>query len=539
MRIVSSKEMKEIEVRTWEKYGMSEELIIENVGSRAAQYLYDHYFKHHDFGEVVLLVGRGNNGADGLAIARHLRHYGIASRAFMLFPRDEWSKELAKQLARAEAYGVRISELKSADEFFAYLSTSTDGPMIIDAIFGTGVRLPLSERIQEVIKIANQFAKDLVAIDIPSGIYGDTGAIEGTAINASLTLAIGLPKMGHFIDRGPLRIGKLHILDVGFPRELLRGGNKVLVSTRDVATFKRKRSRFAHKNSFGHCLIIGGSPGLTGALCLASRAALKTGTGLVTATTWEKSYQELASRAIPEMMLGRIPVDTKKAQGLLDWLHNYEAVVIGPGLGRSENSRTAVVETLKRFEGPVVLDADALNVLSFEEDHSLIQRRRGVTILTPHLGEFARMTGVKVEKIMENPLTHLLDAVEKTGAAILLKGPSSFLAVPSGDIYVSYRPNEGMAKGGSGDVLAGIIGGLLAQRGSELKRGPRRGPEEGRDMLYQAVCLGLVVHSLAGEVCAKVVGARSMSAGDIIDHIGQAFNKLDEVTHGKNTNHHA
>ena len=537
MRIVSSKEMKEIEQKTYLNYGMKEELIIENVGSRAAHYLFDNYLQKKEFGEIIILVGKGNNGADGLAIARHLRHFNLAIRAFLLFPRTECTPDLLVQLTRAEAYGVRISEVKSPEDLFTYLNSSSENPFIIDAIFGTGVRLPLSRPMQEIIKMANQFGDEIVAVDIPSGIVGDTGAIEGAAINATVTLGIGLPKLGHFIDRGPQRIGHLHILDVGFPRELLKGGNKILVNYEEVATFKRTRSRFDHKNSSGHALLIGGSPGLTGALALAARAALKVGTGLVTATTWERSYQELTARVTPEIMIGRIPHDEKKAQDLLGSLGNYDSLVLGPGLGRTHFTRTAVLEIIKRYNGPLVLDADALNALSLEKDQSLLLRRSSVAIMTPHLGEFSRFIGVSIEKILENPLFYLSDAVEKTGAAILLKGPSSFLGIPSGEVYVNHHPNEGLATGGSGDVLAGIIGGLLAQRNTELKRGPRRGPEESCDMLYQAVCLAMVVHSLAGESCMQELGARVMSAGDIIAHFGPAFKKLDEVTLGKSTNH--
>ncbi|MBT3981848.1 MAG: NAD(P)H-hydrate dehydratase [Bacteriovoracaceae bacterium] len=533
MRIVNTAEMKEIEELTFSKFGMTESLIIENVGSDGADYLFSNFLKDRDFGEIVLLVGRGNNGADGLAIGRHLIKHGISVRAFMLFSEADCSDELKFQLQLARNYGIKVNDIKDPDELLSYFHNNQDEYFVIDAIFGTGVRLPLSAFVLDVIKLANEYADEMVSIDIPSGIMGDTGFYEGGAIKATTTLAIAAAKIGHLIDQGPQRIGKLHILDAGFPPELLMAGNKKLIDYKKAGILKKKRSRFAHKNTFGHCLVVGGSPGLTGALALASKAALKVGVGLVTAITWERSYQEMCSRVIPEIMMGKIPIDDEKAEALLLQLENFSSVVIGPGLGWSEYSRRAVVEVMKCFDGPVVLDADAINVLSLEKDRELLQKRADLTVLTPHLGEFARFIGVDVKKILEDPITHLKDVVDKTGVTILLKGPSSFVALPTGDIYVNYLPNEGLATGGSGDVLAGVLGGMLAQKATEIDRqiiSPSARDE--KEVYYQGICLGLVLHSMAGDIAGKKLGRRVMTAGDVIENFSDAFKKLDEVKIG-------
>ncbi len=290
MRIVSAQEMRKIEDRAFNEFGINERLIIENVGIRGADLLYEKYFKNKSWGEVIVLVGPGNNGADGLAIARHLRRYSFPVRAFLFFPPEECNEELKFQVRLAKNYGVKMNEIKSCDHLASYFTQGLSEFFVIDAIFGTGVRFPLSNFILDVIGLTNQYATKCISVDVPSGVDSDTGDVGPTAIKAHLTLAVALPKIGHYAGMGAEYRGQLEILEVGFPAVTLKGGPVSLLSLESARNMNRRRDKYAHKGLFGHVLIIGGSPGMTGALILASTAALKSGAGLVTAATWDQNY---------------------------------------------------------------------------------------------------------------------------------------------------------------------------------------------------------------------------------------------------------
>lgn len=522
MRIVSQKEMKELEVKTIKEFGFREELIIENVGLRGADYIRTNCLK--DFsGEIVVLLGSGSNGADGLAIARHLVRVGFKVTGFTLFPKKDCSDEFNNQLKLAQSFGVKIFNYSGMEELSSFFNEARK-LLVIDAIFGTGLRLPLPNFLYDVIKLVNDLADTTIALDIPTGVVCDTGAIQGNAIDADVTLAIALPKLGHYISHGARLSGKVEVLDVGFPKELLKAGDKFLLQIEDVIDTASKRSKFSHKNNFGHTLVVGGSHGLTGALALTTGACLRVGTGLVTGVTWEKQYHEYLVRVSPEIMTGLIPQDESKWSELVKELEKYDSVVIGPGLGRTPKSRKIVLEILNNFAGPVVLDADAINVLNLKEDRGIFSMRNAPTVLTPHFGEFARFTGAKMADLLARPVDHLRSLVETINCSVILKGPCTYLGFSSGGVYFNYFPNDGMAKAGAGDVLSGIIGGLLGQElnkesGSLLKE---------YKTFDRVVALGVLIHSRAGFHAAKSHGPRSMSAGTIINCLQDAFLELEQ-----------
>ncbi|MCO4794157.1 MAG: NAD(P)H-hydrate dehydratase [Bacteriovoracaceae bacterium] len=524
MKVVDLAEMRTIEEKTFGEFGFKENLVIENVGIRAADFIEIEFLAEKSFGEIILLVGRGNNGADTLSTGRHLRNRGYSVRAFQLFPEDKGTKEFDFQLQLAKNFGVKISELKSVEALSTYFFQTQDEYLVIDGVLGTGFNPPLSNFLMEVFEIVNHQSSIMISMDIPSGILGDTGAMSGAAISADLTLAIGLPKSGYYISEGAKRSGEIAVLDVGFPKVLTEEGDKYLLTPERVADLYRERSRFAHKNTFGHCLVLGGSKGLTGALLMASTAALKVGTGLITSATWDENYGELASRVTPEIMTGLIPTDEDEIEKIVRSLSRYDSIVIGPGLGRSAKARESVLKILNHFAGPVVVDADAIRVLSLKEDVEVFQRRKAPTILTPHMGEFSAFIDVPTEKVLENPIGYLKELVDQTNSCIVMKGSCTYLGFPNGEVYINYFPNDGLATGGSGDVLAGMLGGLLAQYLPEKKIS---GMFEDKEKIYQALCLGVAVHTLSGKHAAEQLGVRSMTAGSIIDHFTLAFKELD------------
>ncbi len=525
MRIVSKDEMRDIEKRANEEFGLSEDLINENVGREGARYIDEELLSEMPNSEVLLLVGKGNNASDGMAIARHLVNKGHIVRAFTLFPENEWSSELTKQMSMAKAFGVRVSAINEVEQIEGYLGQSQFNPFVIDAIFGTGVRLPLSQLHYNIISLINKLSSFTVSIDIPSGVDSDSGLIQGNAVEADLTLAIGLPKVGYYMADGSRLSGRIKVIEVGLPMKTLANGDKFLLDIDDVLETANRRDKFADKKVFGHTLVLGGSHGLTGALVMASQSALKAGAGLVTGATWENQYQEFIARLIPEIMTGYIPMDQKGWPRILKDINKYDAIVMGPGLGRSVRSRSLVLEILTNFKGPVVLDADAINVLSLADDAKVFAQRGAPTVLTPHFGEFCNFTGVKRADLNQRPLYHLKNLMDQISCTIILKGPCTYIGLTSGEVLFNYSPNDGMATGGVGDVLAGIIGGLLSQDQSVKNNSSLFNAYENFD---RTICLAVTIHSLAGQIAAKEHGVRAMTATSLISALGKTFSEVDK-----------
>lgn len=527
MRIVTQKEMKEIELEAQKRFHFPEKLIIENVAAGAAKKITEKLGHDIHAGELIFLIGKGNNGGTGLAIARHLASMGLESQAFLLFDKNEGSQEVKDQLKIAESYGVRTAYIDDISKLEAYFMQNSSPKIIIDAIFGTGVRLPLSQFLYEVIHFINQEKAYTISLDIPTGVEGDTGFIQGNAIQADLTLAVTLPKLGYYQADGARLTGEIEIISSGMPKALMdKGGDKFLVDTNIKDELPQPRNKFGDKKLFGHTLVIGGSHGLTGALVMASTASIKVGAGLVTAATWEPQYQEFISRLIPEVMTGYVPLDQAKWGRLIKDLEKYDAIVIGPGMGRSNRARMLVLEILNNFSGPVVLDADAINVLSLKEDAEVFKLRNAPTLMTPHFGEFSRFSGIPLEEVNKEPFYHLREVIEHINCTVILKGPCTYLGLTNGKTYFNYAPNDGMATGGVGDVLAGLLGGLIAQE-ANLKR--RVSLYNIYENLNRTILMGVLVHTWAGQFAAEKNGVRPMTATSLIEAFPDTFKALDEL----------
>lgn len=527
MRIVTHNEMKELEKIAQTKFSFSEKLIIENVALLSAKAITDKLGAELELGELIFLIGKGFNGGSGLAIARHLASMGQEARAFILFDEKDLSLEVKDQLKMARAYGVKIDFIDEMVQLESYFQQNTLPKIIVDAIFGTGVRLPLSHFLYDVISFINSAKSYTIALDIPTGVEGDTGQIQGNAIEADLTLAVGLPKLGYYQAQGAKLVGEVEVISSGLPKQVIeQGGDKFLIDKNLKTQLHQVRNKFGDKKIFGHTLAIGGSHGLTGALVMTSTAALKVGAGLVTAATWESQYQEFISRLIPEVMTGYIPNDQSKWSRLLQGLDKYDSVIIGPGLGRSLRARALVLEILNNFSGPVVLDADAINVLSLKEDAEVFRMRSAPTVITPHFGELSRFAGVPFEEVLSHPYQHLRDVIEQINCSVILKGPCTYLGLTNGKTFFNFSPNDGMATGGVGDVLAGILGGLIGQEANVKKRDTLYNIYEN---LNHAILTGVLIHTWSGQFAAKKFGVRPMTATSLIDSFPEAFMALDEL----------
>jgi hydroxyethylthiazole kinase-like uncharacterized protein yjeF len=526
MRIVTQAEMKELEQEAQQKYFFPEKLIIENVALLAAKAIVQKLGEEISMGELIFLIGKGNNGGTGIAIARHLASMGHESRAFILFDDKSLSTEVKEQLKIARPYGVKTAFIDDVQNLESYLQQNSFPKIFIDAIFGTGVKLPLSNFIYDVIHLVNREKAYTISLDMPTGVEGDSGQIQGNAIEANLTLAVGLPKLGYYQGEGARLVGDVEIISSGLPQQIMAsGGDKFLLDHDLKNDLPPARNKFGDKKLFGHTLVIGGSHGLTGALVMSSTAAIKVGAGLVTAATWEPQYHEFMSRLIPEIMTGYIPVDQAKWSRLIQDLEKYDSVVIGPGLARSTRSRKLVLEILNNFSGPVVLDADGINVLNLKEDAEVFKMRSAPTLMTPHFGEFSRFSGIPLEEVQREPYHHLKEVIERINCSVILKGPCTYLGFPNGKTFFNFSPNDGMATGGVGDVLAGILGGLIGQE-ANLKR---------RDSLYniyenlnRTILLGVLIHTWSGKCASDKLGVRPMTATSLIEAFPEAFKQLDE-----------
>jgi hydroxyethylthiazole kinase-like uncharacterized protein yjeF len=520
MRIVDVKEIKEIELSTINEFKFTESLIIECVGLRGADFIEEEVEDLEEY-VVSVVVGKGNNGADALAIARQLHNRGYLVHSFLLYKDDQHSAELKKQVELARSYGVSLVSGEDYKDLEAYFSDTKGKHLVIDGILGTGFKLPLSDDLSNIFNTTNINATTTFAVDIPSGVEGTSGKSCDFAIDADYTMSIAYPKTGHFISQGPTYTGELIILDVGFPNKFMEEGNKFLLGAYSLPTDLLERDKTAHKNSFGHTLLLGGSSGFIGAIVMASTASLKVGTGLVTAATWEANYQEFSSRIPPEIMTGIIDkVADDQHRHVLKDLDKYDSIVIGPGLGRGEESRKVVLDVLDRFKGPIVVDADAINVLSLEKDKDALCKRKYPTIFTPHFGEIERFSGTTKINFQENPFVLTQEITEQTCCSFVVKGANTYIGIPGGEVYLNNFTNDGMATGGSGDVLAGALGGFLAQQRKLVEK------EEGQmtyDHCVSPVCLSVMLHSMSGAIAASEEGEHVMSAQSLIENFPTVF----------------
>lgn len=527
MRIVTHAEMTELERIAQTKYHFPEKLIIENVAQLSASAIVNKLGPEIKMGELIFLIGKGFNGGTGLAIARHLSSMGHESMAFLLFDEKDCSQEVKDQLRIAKAYGVRTASIDEIASLEGYFQQNSSPKIIVDAIFGTGVRLPLSQFLYDVINLVNQEKAYTISLDMPTGVAGDSGLIQGNAISADLTLAVGLPKLGYYQADGARLVGEVEVIPSGLPKQVIsQNGDKFLIDKDLKDELPPARNKFGDKKLFGHTLVIGGSHGLTGALVMCSSAALKVGAGLVTASTWEPQYHEFISRLIPEVMTGFVPNDQAKWGKLIKDLTKYDSIVIGPGLGRSLRSRALVLEILNNFSGPVVLDADAINVLSIKDDAEVFRVRNAPTLLTPHFGEFARFANLSLEDVQKEPFFHLKEVIERINCSVILKGPCTYLGFPNGKTFFNFSPNDGMATGGVGDVLAGILGGLIGQEANLKKRDSLYNIYEN---LNRTILMGVLIHTWSGKFAADKLGVRPMSATSLIEAFPEAFKALDEL----------
>jgi hydroxyethylthiazole kinase-like uncharacterized protein yjeF len=524
MKILSAAEMREVDRLTTERFGVPSLLLMENAAARTVEATEKKFGGLADK-RALVICGRGNNGGDGAAIARLLPGKG-ASVDVLLLGRVEDAKgdartnfEAALDIAAAAGADFRFVEIETPEQFWAE-ATAYPHALFFDAIFGTGLARSASGLFEEAIHLLNDHTNDspVISVDIPSGIASDSQELIGPAVKADLTVTFTAPKIGVIFPPAADLCGELVIAPIGSPEELVNssGSRLNLVEPGDVERWlaASRRSPHANKGDVGKVLIVAGSRGKTGAACLAGEAALRAGCGLVTIATAESCQPIVASRMIPECMTEPLAetragsVASEAAARVLELAAERDVLAIGPGLGSTDKSTRAFmrVVTVKR-QRPMVIDADGLNSLA-PWARNLRGNPELPMILTPHPGEMARLVSKPIGEVLKNPIDAARSFAVKFSVILVLKGSPTVIAAPDGQVYVNATGNAGMATGGTGDVLTGMIASFVAQK---------------LDDPLSATIAAVYLHGLGGDIAASRLGTRAMIASDITSHLGDAF----------------
>jgi len=513
MQVLTASEMREADRRTIEEIGIPGRALMESAG-RAVVRTIERTLPDLRSRKVAVLCGKGNNGGDGLVVLRYLATHGIAARAWLLCRFEELKGDAKDNLVAAQKLGLSVEAVPDEPKWRAVLSEIARSDLVVDALLGTGLTKAARGLLQTAIRDLNGIPSFKVSVDIPSGLSSDTGEIPGEALGADLTVALAAPKVCHLLPPASTRAGRLEVVDIGIPEPVLEsvGSRLKTVEAESLVRFLPKREPDAHKGDFGHLLIVGGSRGKPGAAVMAATAALRSGVGLVTVAS-ARGALPLMAPALPESMWEPLEETTEGAISqaayprLKGLLVGKTALAIGPGLGRDPDTVALVKKLVRETELPVVIDADGLN--AFEGDAAALPPNRPLA-LTPHPGEAARLLGCTSSEIQANRLESARRLSSLTKAFVVLKGYRSLISDPAGQVYINLTGNPGMATGGTGDVLTGIVGALLSRQPIDV-----------------ALRLGVYLHGLAGDLAAEEIGGTSLIATDLIRKLPEAIRSLE------------
>ncbi|MEX2596751.1 MAG: NAD(P)H-hydrate dehydratase [Salibacteraceae bacterium] len=503
IKILSANQLRKADEVTMEHEPISSIDLMERAADACFKWMVEHYT---DDRSVFIFAGVGNNGGDALAIARKLLQAGWKVETFIVRYSERFSDDLQINLDRLKELGHEVNYILEEKHFPSISSES----IIVDGIFGTGLNREAEGLAALCIDQINASIAEVVALDMPSGLFADElSKKDASAIYASITLSFQSPKLSFFLPGCETFVGKWEIIDIGLDANFIMTQEVDYLFVPSIASFAGyfKRSLFQHKGNFGHVLVIAGSLGKMGAAVLSTKAALRSGAGKVTAHV-PHSGNSIMQISIPEAMTSIDGYD--EFIGELPNLVDFNAIAIGPGLGTNKKTRSMLKQLLSGLEAPLVLDADALNLLADKSEWLKMLPKD--SILTPHVGEFDRLFG-KSDDAMQR-LKNLRAAASKYQCIIVLKGAYTAIAFPNGKVYFNSTGNPGMATAGSGDVLTGIITAFLAQTG---------------DPFTASLC-AVFVHGVAGDLAALKMGVNAMIADDIIIHLGEAIKKhLEEA----------
>ena len=496
MKIFSAAQLKECDACTIQSSRITSADLMERAATRCVDWLKNSFSRDALF---VVLCGPGNNGGDGLAIARLLHQRGYGVKAFLLNFGKELSPDCAANLQRLQQ---KDDQLVTVVEPGAFITDLPAHVVIIDAILGSGLSRPVEGWVAAFIERVNKMTNRKVAIDIPSGLPADIAVdADAVVLRAHDTLTFQFYKRCFMHPESAPAAGNIHIIDIGLDKDFIHNTHTQYrtIEQEDITAFYTPRNRFAHKGMHGSVLLVGGSYGKIGAMVLTTKAALRSGAGLVTALVPECGYT-IMQTAVPEAMC--LTSGSHSLEAISNWEH-FEVTGAGPGMGTTRDTAQALSAFLEACKDPVVLDADALNIIAANPD--LLNKLPKHSIITPHPREFGRLFGENTNTMIQVDNARI--QAMRYNINIVLKGHHTAIVNGEGECWYNTTGNAGMATGGSGDVLTGMITGLMAQGYTP----------------QQAAMLGVYLHGVAGDIAAKELSQEALVAGDIIDHLGKAF----------------
>jgi ADP-dependent NAD(P)H-hydrate dehydratase / NAD(P)H-hydrate epimerase len=508
--------MAEVDRLTSEVYHIPSILLMESAG-RSATDVMMREFTDLGRGRVVILCGKGNNGGDGLVIARHLSVRGLAPEVVMLCDPASLRGDALSNWEMVHALGIQTEILNTDGVIRRYLRTSVTPDVVVDAIFGTGLTKPVAGALGSVIDCVNRWGErsKVVAVDIPSGLFAGSHRVEGRAVRAHLTVTFSALKPALVLSPAAELAGRVVLVPIGSPASLLAKAEYRLnlIDSVQVRRSLPARARGGHKGTYGHVFALAGSRGKSGAALMTGMAALRSGAGLVTLLLPESLQRDIVGR-FPELMTESLPEtrvgshDESAAAKVLDLLGSADCVVAGPGVTMQPSAKALIRQVVRRSPVPVVLDADGLN--AFAGDAGTLGNDAGQpVILTPHPGEMARLIGSSVAAVQADRLAAAGQVAEQAGCYVVLKGHQTIVACPNGDSHVNPTGNPGMGTGGTGDILAGMMGRFIA---GWQRMGGARNPIP----LADYVCAAVYLHGRAGDIAANEKGEESLVATDLL-----------------------
>jgi ADP-dependent NAD(P)H-hydrate dehydratase / NAD(P)H-hydrate epimerase len=513
MRVLNSSQMREADRRTIDDIGIPSLVLMENAGRQTVAAM---EAVHSDLSErqVAVLCGRGNNGGDGFVVARTLAQRGVDVSVFLLGRVADVRGDARTNLEILGRLGITVVEVADSQAWELHFSEVSDCTLIVDAIFGTGLNAPVSGLIESVVADVNASGIPIVAIDLPSGLSADSPDPIGPSIEAGLTVTLAAPKLPLVLPPAETRAGDIVIADIGIPGDVLESveGPRVDLLTRgSMRELITPRAADSHKGDYGRVLIVAGSLGKTGAAHLSAIGALRSGAGLVTIAT-PASCQRVIAAMAPEYMTEALSetadgIDVESVDRVLEWAR--DVVAIGPGLGAAASTREFVRQLVDRATMPIVIDADGLNAFAGDPDRLAGREGRDV-IITPHPGEMGRLLGMSTDEVQSSRLEVARNFAVAHHVYVVLKGHRTLIATPDEKIFINPTGNPGMATGGTGDVLTGMIAAWLAQL-----------------LDAEAACkLAVYLHGMAGDLAEADEGEVAMTAADVAGHLGDAFMEL-------------
>ncbi|MCK4233825.1 NAD(P)H-hydrate dehydratase [candidate division WOR-3 bacterium] len=513
MRVVSVKEMREIDRIAIKQLGIPGVVLMENAGQSVVSAMED-YFDMENVENVTIVCGKGNNGGDGFVVARYLMNLETNIDVYITADPSTISGDAKKNLNILSGLGLKPKVIKTKKDLQKLRTSMTHSDIVVDAIFGTGFSGKIQGITEDVVKELNESGINIVSVDTPSGIDSDNGAVIGEAVQADLTVTMGLPKVGQFLYPARHYVGELYVADIGFPEQVINNVEVkgTLVDNEVLRRFIPWRAPSLHKGAFGRILIIAGSTGMTGAAAMAATSALRAGAGLVYLAIpehlnpiLETKCTETITIPVPQTEEGSISLNAYTK--IMDEIKKVDVVAIGPGMSQHPETQKLIRKIVENANAPLLVDADGINALVGYT--KVLKKRKKPTVITPHPGEMARLINRDVREIVRNKVNLSQKYAQDWRVTIVLKGAPTVIAEQDGKFWLNSHVNSGLATAGSGDVLTGLIIGFLAQRTTPLA----------------ASVSGVYIHSLAGEILKEKIGEHSLIAGDLIDTIPQAIIK--------------